>query len=90
VPSQELRRAPASQLLAALLLAGLARSIAETKRAMIPISVPIEGLAYQMAVIALYLDLPDTPLRANGSGQQQARGWFQRGIPLPVEGSHAV
>jgi hypothetical protein len=39
---------------------------------------------YVNAVLTLYLDLPDTPLRAGVPDQRQARLWFDRGIPLPV------
>ena len=37
---------------------------------------------YVNAVLALYVDLPDTPLRASVSDQRQARLWFDRGVPL--------
>ena len=39
---------------------------------------------YVSAVLTLYLDLPDTPLRTSVSDQRQARLWFDRGIPLTV------
>jgi hypothetical protein len=39
---------------------------------------------YVNAVLTLYLDLPDTPLRTSASDQRQARMWFDRGVPLPV------
>jgi hypothetical protein len=39
---------------------------------------------YVNAVLTLYLDLPDTPLRASVPDQRQARLWFDRGVPLPV------
>ena len=39
---------------------------------------------YVAAVLTLYLDLPDTPLRASVPDQRQARLWFDRGVPLPV------
>ena len=51
---------------------------------MTPISTPAEALAYQMAVIALYLDLPETPLRVSASDQIQARYWFQPGVPFAI------
>ena len=51
---------------------------------MMPISDPAEAFAYQMAVIILYLDLPDTPVTAGISDQRQATRWFQLGVPLPV------
>ena len=40
--------------------------------------------AYVAAVLTLYLDLPDTPLRASVSDQRQARIWFDRGVSLEV------
>lgn len=39
---------------------------------------------YVSAVLAFYLDLPDTPWRYTGLDQTTARGWFDRGIALPV------
>jgi len=35
-------------------------------------------------VLTLYLDRPDTPLRASIPDQRQARIWCDRGVPLPV------
>ncbi len=40
------------------------------------------GPAYEAAVLLLYVDLPDTPLRASVQDQRQARRLHQRGIPL--------
>ena len=40
--------------------------------------------AYVATLIMLYLDLPDTPLRANTQDQRQARSWFDRAVPLAV------
>jgi hypothetical protein len=37
---------------------------------------------YVAAVLTLYVDLPNTPLRASVPDQRQARIWFDRGIPL--------
>jgi len=39
---------------------------------------------YVAAVLTLYVDLPDTPLRASVADQRQARIWFDRGVPLEV------
>jgi hypothetical protein len=39
---------------------------------------------YVSAVLTLYVDLPDTPLRSSVPDQRQARSWFDRGVPLLV------
>ena len=39
---------------------------------------------YVSSVLILYVDLPDTPLRANTQDQRQARSWYDRGVPLSV------
>src|SRR5580698_6571804 len=39
---------------------------------------------YVAAVLTIYVDLPDTPLRASVPDQRQARSWFDRGVPLSV------
>jgi hypothetical protein len=39
---------------------------------------------YVSAVLTLYIDLPDTPLRSNTQDQRQARAWFDRNVPLSV------
>ena len=51
---------------------------------MTPLSAPAEAQAYELAVLILYLDLPDTAGNAGVSDRQQARRWFQRGVPLRV------
>jgi len=39
---------------------------------------------YVAAVLTIFVDLPDTPLRASVTDQRQARLWFDRGVPLEV------
>lgn len=39
---------------------------------------------YVIAVLNLYGELPDTPLRTNPQDQRHARVWFDRGVPLTV------
>lgn len=39
---------------------------------------------YVAAVLTLYVDLPDTPLRASVPDQRHARIWFDRGVPLEM------
>jgi hypothetical protein len=40
--------------------------------------------SYVAAVLILYVDLPETPLRASVQDQWQARRLRDRGVPLPV------
>jgi len=51
---------------------------------MTSISAAAESYAWQMAVISLYLELPETPVSVSVADQQQARRWFERSIPLPT------
>ena len=39
---------------------------------------------YVAAVLTLYVDLPDTPLRASTQDQRQARSWFDRAVSLSL------
>lgn len=39
---------------------------------------------YTAAVLTLYVDLPDTPLRASPQDQRHARRLFDSGVPLTV------
>jgi hypothetical protein len=39
---------------------------------------------YVSSVLTLFVDLPDTPLRANAQDQRQARNWFDRGISVAL------
>jgi len=41
-----------------------------------------DAATYVAAVLLLYVDLPDTPLRASVQDQRQARRLHDRGIPL--------
>jgi hypothetical protein len=43
-----------------------------------------DAATYVTAVLLLYVDLPDTPLRASVQDQRQARRLHDRGIPLPL------
>lgn len=45
---------------------------------------PIADAAFVAAVLNLYLDLPDTPLRYNSSDQQLAQLLHQQKVPLPL------
>jgi hypothetical protein len=40
--------------------------------------------AYVAAVLMLYIDLPDTPLRTGPSDQRLARQLFEQGVPLSL------
>ena len=51
---------------------------------MTPVSEIAGALAYEMAVLAWYLDLPDTPLRTSVADQRQARRFYERQVPLAV------
>jgi len=41
-------------------------------------------MLYVAALLTLYVDLPDTPLRASVPDQRLARSWFDRGVPLEL------
>jgi hypothetical protein len=43
-----------------------------------------DSAIYIAAVLALYVDLPDTPLRTSIQDQWQARRLQERGVPLPT------
>ena len=45
---------------------------------------PAAGTAYIAAVLMLYTDLPDTPLRAGPGDQWLARQLHEQGVPLPL------
>ena len=43
---------------------------------------PDPGAAYVTAVVTLYMDMPDTPMRISASDQWLARHFYQDGVPL--------
>jgi hypothetical protein len=45
---------------------------------------PTAGPAYVAAVLMLYLDLPDTPLRASPQDQSLAAKLHEQGVPLSL------
>ena len=45
---------------------------------------PVAGPAYVAAVLTLYVDLPDTPLRASAQDQWLARKLYEKGVPLSL------
>jgi hypothetical protein len=45
---------------------------------------PLAGPAYVAAVLTLYVDLPDTPLRASAQDQWLARRLHEQGVPLSL------
>ncbi len=45
---------------------------------------PVARPAYVIAVLQLYLALPDMPRRASSHDQAVARSLFERGVPLDV------
>lgn len=45
---------------------------------------PIADAAFVAAVLNLYLDLPDTPIRYNSSDQHLAQLLHQQQVPLPL------
>jgi hypothetical protein len=51
---------------------------------LVAVSEPLAAPAYVNAVLATYLQLPDTPLRASVADQRLARQLFDRAVPLPT------
>ncbi|MFZ1917327.1 MAG: hypothetical protein WAU58_07130 [Terriglobales bacterium] len=47
-------------------------------------STPLDPAAYVATVVTLYVELPDTPLRASVSDQWLARRLYDDGVPLHV------
>lgn len=45
---------------------------------------PAGGPAYVAAVLILYVDLPDTPLRPSPQDQSMARRLYEQSVPLSV------
>lgn len=45
---------------------------------------PAAGPAYVAAVLTLYVDLPDTPLRASAQDLWLARKLYKQGVPLSL------
>jgi hypothetical protein len=45
---------------------------------------PLAGPAYVAAILTLYVDLPDTPLRASAQDQGLARKLYQQAVPLSL------
>ena len=45
---------------------------------------PTAESAYVAAVLMLYLDLPETPLRPSPQEHSLARNLYQQGVPLPL------
>ena len=45
---------------------------------------PVTDQAYVAAVVAMYVDLPDTPIRANAQDRWVARKLMEDGVPLPT------
>lgn len=41
-----------------------------------------DPVTYVALVTSQYIELPETPLRANQQDQRQARRWFDAGVPL--------
>jgi hypothetical protein len=46
--------------------------------------IPLAGPAYIAAALTLYVDLPDTPLRASTQNQWLAHKLYERGVPLAL------
>lgn len=75
---------PYSAVLAGVPLAVAPLSQSPFGESMISSSESAEALAYEMAVIVLYADLPDTPVNVTPADRRQVRCWFERGVPLRI------
>ena len=49
---------------------------------MTPLAATADTWAYELAVIGMYLDLPDTPVSVSLWDRQQAQRWDHAGVPL--------
>ena len=45
---------------------------------------PLAGPAYVAAVLMIYVDLPDTPMRASHADEALARKLYEQGVPLSL------
>lgn len=51
---------------------------------MTPVSDTAQATAYELAVTALYFDLPEAPVSLSPADRRLARCWFERGVPVEV------
>lgn len=49
---------------------------------MTPMGPLTDALAYELAVVGMYLELPETPVSVSRSDRQQAQRWWQSRVPL--------